>query len=183
MEGTAFCGGGSIGCTDNTSTTNEVCGGNGVDEDCDGATDEGFNRNDNPSCAAAVVSLGTISGDTGSGQVVRSRFDEEFYRIRIVEDSPSSVYVSASVQLYSPPGTDFDLYVYCGLCGGGVAGSSTAGGLEGHYDTVNVRSNDDIFADDSFDVTIEVRHWQTNYCASWTLTVFGNTAVGSETCN
>ena len=183
LEGTLSCSGGSLLCSDGSGTTVEACAGDGVDEDCDGSVDEGFNRNDNPSCSAAVVNLGSISGDTGAGQVFRSRFDEEWYRIRIVEDSNLSLYVSATVQLHSPPGADFDLYVYCGTCGGSLAGSSIIGGLTGHFDTVNVRRDDGPFSDDSFDITIEVRHFQSSFCANWGLTVFGNTAVNAATCN
>jgi len=68
-------------------------------------------------------------------------------------------------QLHSPPGADFDLYVYCGTCGGSLAGSSIVGGQTGHFDTVNVRRDDGPFSDDSFDITIEVRHFQSSFCA------------------
>jgi hypothetical protein len=39
-EGTYFCSGGALGCNDNSSNNPEICG-NGLDDDCDGAIDEG----------------------------------------------------------------------------------------------------------------------------------------------
>jgi hypothetical protein len=38
-EGTRFCSVGALACSDNTATNAELC--NGIDDDCDGATDEG----------------------------------------------------------------------------------------------------------------------------------------------
>jgi hypothetical protein len=55
--------------------------------------------------------------------------------------------------------------------------------MAGHWDTVEVRSNDVPFADDTFDIIIEVRHYDSNICAYWDLTVTGNLAVSNETCN
>jgi len=40
LEGTRSCQAGSLVCSDQTGTTSELCG-NGVDDDCDGSTDEG----------------------------------------------------------------------------------------------------------------------------------------------
>jgi hypothetical protein len=112
-----------------------------------------------------------------------SWYNEEWDRVTISEDSLSSVYVSATITLTSPPGVDYDLYVYCDACGGTLAGSSISGGLTGHTDTVGVRANDSFGVDDTFDVVIEVRHFASNMCAYWSLEVSGNEAVGAATCN
>jgi hypothetical protein len=87
------------------------------------------------------------------------------------------------VQLYSPPGVDFDLYVYCFDCGGGLAGSSTVTGTTGHWDTVYIRNEDDWGFSDDFGIVIEIRHKSSSRCAYWELTVTGNTVVSTQTCN
>ena len=40
LEGTRFCSGGALGCTDTTGNSPEICG-DAIDNDCDGETDEG----------------------------------------------------------------------------------------------------------------------------------------------
>src|SRR5262245_38242261 len=42
LEGTNSCFASSLACSDATGTTAELCNGDGLDEDCDGAVDEGF---------------------------------------------------------------------------------------------------------------------------------------------
>jgi len=182
-EGVRSCVAGGLVCSDATGTTVELCAGDGQDEDCDGQVDEGFVRNDDPACASGAFYMGAVSGDTGSGVLTDSWYNEEWQRFRVTEDSGLARYVSATVRLQSPPGVDFDLYVYCASCGGAFAGSSTAGGLSGHVDTVNVRRDDSWAVDDSFDVIVEVRHFASNLCAYWDLTVTGNTTVSTTTCN
>jgi hypothetical protein len=64
-----------------------------------------------------------------------------------------------------------------------LIGSATAGGLTGHYDTVDVRNDDDGGATDDFDVIIEVRHYNSDRCAAWTLTVWGDLAAPTQNCD
>jgi hypothetical protein len=182
-EGTWSCSGGGLSCSDATGATSEICAGDGADEDCDGAIDEGFGRDDDPLCAGGAFDLGFVSGDTGAEVVSDSFSNEEFDLVTITEDSGSLLYLSATVQLWSPPGVDFDLYVYCLSCGGALAGSSMVGGLDGHWDTVEIRREDFPGVPDDFDVIVEVRHWDSTLCASWQLTVTGNTLVADTTCN
>jgi hypothetical protein len=182
LEGTRSCSSGALQCSDNTGTINEAC--NALDDDCDGIPDDGIVRDDNPLCSTGTFYLGGVSGDTGAGILNDSWQDEEWDRFTMSEDDSdlfSSVYLSATINLTSAPGTDFDLYVYCNNCTGGLAGSSTLG--SGQVDTVRVRTNDDSFSWDDMDVVIEVRHWSSSVCAPWTLQVIGNTAVSTETCN
>jgi len=181
-EGTWSCNGG-LTCGDATGSTSEVCAGDGSDEDCDGSIDEGFPRNDDPLCADGVFDLGFVSGDTGAETATDSFFDEEWDLVTITEDSGSLLYLSATVELWSPPGVDFDLYVYCLSCGGALAGSSTVGGLDGHWDVVDIRREDTPIVTDDFDVIVEVRHWDSTMCAYWQLTVTGDTLVADTTCN
>jgi Putative metal-binding motif len=179
-EGTLICIDGSPVCSDVTGTSSELC--NGVDDDCDTQIDEDFPRDDNPVCLGGLFDLGTVSGDTGSGVLNDSFHNEEWDLIHITENNDGVVYLSATIMLESPPGVDFDLYVYCAACGAPLAASSTVHGLGGHFDSVHVRTDDDFGVDDDFDVVIEVRHVDSTICAPWTLTVTGNTSVSTETC-
>jgi len=180
IEGSIECTAGVLGCSDVTGTTTETC--NGFDDDCDGTVDEGFDRDTNPDCALSNSFLGTVSGDTASMQVSAVGFDEKWYRVTVREDDGAIDYLSATVSLVSPPGVDFDLYVYCASCGGSLAGDSETGGLTGHVDSVVVRKDDNFVGDDTFDVFVEVRHFTSNVCASWSLDVFGDTTAAAPTC-
>ena len=180
-EGTFGCIVGSLVCSDNTDDTVETC--NGVDDDCDGSVDEDFNRNDNPECSAGAHFLGTVNGDTGSDTLSDSHWNEEWDRFTITEDDNSVQYLSARIVLTSPPGTDFDLYVYCANCAGSLAGSSTVEGLTGHDDVVVVRAEDGWGSDDTFDVIVEVRHYNSTLCANWSLNVTGNVTATAATCD
>lgn len=181
------CAGTTLTCSDATGSTFEACNGDAVDEDCEGGVDEGFVLDDNsPACAASFF-IGTISGDTGSGSsvVTDSWYNEEWDRLTITENDSGFgfPYLSARISLYSPPGVDYDLYVYCVSCGGGLIGSSALGGLTGHTDTVDVRNNDDGGSSDDFDVLIEIRYWSSNRCAYWQLTATGDLAAPTNNCD
>jgi len=178
--GTFTCTSGSVVCEQNVLPSAETC--NGLDDDCDGVVDEGFTLNDDPVCSGGQFNLGSVSGDTGADVLTDSWYNEEWERFTITEDNSAIAYLSATVQLYSPPGVDFDLYVYCESCGGGLAGSSNNGGLSGHTDTVTVRRDDSWGVADDFTVIVEVRHFSSTMCAYWDLTITGNTVASTETC-
>jgi len=185
-EGNRGCSGGNYTCSDATSSTTELCAGNAVDENCDGFVDEGYNLNDDTACW--TVNLGEISGDTGANVVSSGSWNEEWYIVYVREDDSglSGVYLSATANLYSPPGVDFDLYAYCFDCGTAVVASSSLGGLTGHNDIVNLRGDDDQplgGENDGHWILLEVRYWTSNRCASYSLTITGNTAVTTNTCN
>jgi len=177
-DGTTVCQGGEVICNEPPGTGRvEMC--NGFDDNCDGIIDNA-NLNDNPLCTGPeTIFLGSVRGDTHSDVLFDSWYDEEWIRVRIIENSSSNVYLSATVNLVSAPGTDFDLYVYCYSCGGTLAGSSISTGA---LDTVRVRREDRFAASDTFDILIEVRHASSSACGDWELTVFGNTTVNSTTC-
>jgi hypothetical protein len=176
-EGTQTCSGGGFNCSDNTGNSTELC--NGVDDDCDGVADEGVVRNDNPQCASDTVFLGSVSGDTGADTLTDTSADEEWIRFTLTENSNLAEYLSATITLEVAPETDFDLYVRCNNCAGNTISSTNPPGM---IDTVSVRTNDDA-PSDTMDVVVEVRHWMSNVCGAWTLTVTGNTSVATETCN
>jgi hypothetical protein len=178
-EGVRFCSNGSLACNDYTASTSEVCTGDGADEDCDGQTDEGFVRDDNPLCSNGTHSLGNLAGDTGAGVVNDTSYHEVWDRVTILEANDSLEDLTATVMLWSPAGVDYDLYVRCSNCSGTVR-SSTVTSTVGHWDTVEVYNDDDWFGqDDTFDIVIEVRHKSSTLCAYWELYVYGNTDVSS----
>jgi hypothetical protein len=183
VEGTNVCSGTTLACNDATTSTFEACNGDAVDEDCEGGVDEGFVLNDSPACGTPFY-VGAVTGDSGASSITDSWFDEEWDRVRFTENDDGIDYVKGRISLYSPPGVDFDLYVYCVSCGGTLIGSSALGGLTGHTDTVDVSNDDDWPGwDDSFDVIVEIRYWTSNRCAYWTLTATGDTGAETNNCD
>lgn len=213
-------------CTDTSGDSIETC--NGLDDDCDGTTDDGFDlltdvnncgecaftctnangttvcdgalcvptcsfgaqdcdltpssgcelRDTNPPCP--TVMSAAIVGDGASAGLAFSGFSEEWYRVNIQESSGSTTALTARIDLSSPVGVNYDLFVYCQACGAGVAHSSTNGAAM--VDTVNI-GRDDQVGDTSYDILIEVRYSGANMCGNWGLTVTGNVATGDRTCN
>jgi hypothetical protein len=151
--------------------------------DCDDFPENGCEAllNDNPQCTPPEY-LGSISGDTGAGQLPIAAAGEAWYRATLTENNNGNVYLSATVQLISAEGTNYDLYLRCANCGTGIVASSTSQDAE---DFVRPRWEDDFWGeDDSYDITIEVR-WVSGGCGDYTLTVFGNTDLDGypNTCN
>ena len=137
-----------------------------------------------PPCSAGTNFLGSLSGDTGAEVLTDSYHGEEWLRFYLTEEDNLITYLSATIELTSPAGTDYDLYVYCNSCAGNLAGSSTLPGSS--TDIVQVRTNDDFGADDSMYIIIRVKCSSvfSPYCNdNWNLTITGHTVVSNETCN
>lgn len=64
-EGTLACVSGSLACTDNTGDSIELC--DGVDNDCDGATDEGFNTGQSCSAGIGICQTSGVYACSGDG--------------------------------------------------------------------------------------------------------------------
>jgi hypothetical protein len=135
----------------------------------------------NPACAN-YINVGNISGDLGSGAVYWSGTTETWLRVNLIESTSGDYDLSAMIFLYSPPGSDFDLYVRCLGCSGATNGWSFEHSLAGHTDSTFVlrRDSDRI---DSYPILIEVRAYQQNSCGTWQLSVVGNTGGPYETCS
>jgi hypothetical protein len=134
----------------------------------------------NPACTN-YVNLGSIWGDIGSGSAYWSGSTEQWLRLNLIESSSGDYDLSAMFFLYSPPGSDFDLYVRCSGCSGGANSVSTIHSLNGHTDTAfTLRRDTDRI--DSYPVIIEVRVYDQTSCGTWQLTVVGNTGGDYETC-
>ncbi len=178
LEGTTQCVSSNVECSDKSGDNVELC--NGSDDDCDLEIDEGFVRDTNPACAA-FTDLGGVSGDVDQDILNESEGEERWYRVTIDEEyfGATSAYLSATIQLVSAASTNYDLFVYCESCDGGLAGSSTNG--SGEADTVGIRRNDGS-GDETFDIYIEVRFVDATACADWDLTILSDTAVALETC-
>ena len=65
--------------------------------------------------------------------------------------------------------------------GGGSVTSSFLG--QGQTETVHIRRNDTAFADESFDIYIEIRWYDGTSNQQWTLNVLGNGSASIVTCN
>lgn len=140
-----------------------------------------------PSACAAATSLGSISGDTGSGSKTATGSSGQWLQITVTEND-SSLFSSKDLRAFftltSPPGENFDLFVYEGKTkadGGGiecttVSGSSTS---TTSPETVSLTWTDHRpigGADDTRILSIEVRA-VTPTCdpsASWSLLIEGN---------
>lgn len=137
-----------------------------------------------PNACASAASLGTLSGDTGSGKTSVQNHSSQWYSVRVTEDDSSFVGVPLrlTATLKSPPGSNYDLYVYvpstdtidCSV----VSGQSTNTSLD---DTVSVTFGESDFGlanggDDDRTVIVEVRHVSGTCDPSqkWTLTLNGN---------
>jgi hypothetical protein len=134
------------------------------------------------------VNLGSYCGDNacdflcGSTSyrtvgTARTGLTSTWFRARAVECSicPGAT-ILARVTLVSPPGVDYNLFVYRAC--GASAGSSTAGA--GAQDRVEVRESDSAASSDTFDYYIEVRHVSGASCSPWRLTLEARSNNGSS---
>jgi hypothetical protein len=172
------CGACGTVCTNPQGTTScsasacaPVCNPGWVNCDANNPNGCELLRDDTPACATSLFTLAAVSGDTGAQVSTDSWYDEEWDRISITETNTSTIYLSARIELQSPPSVNFDLYVYCVSCGGTLIGQSTAGA--GALDTVMYR-HEDLTASDTRDLIIEIRYAGGTACGNWNLTVTGN---------
>jgi len=132
------------------------------------------------SCYAAT-GMGTVRGDKGSDSLYREGTTSQWFTVWVTEadDNILPEDMSVTAKLVSPPGTNFDLYLYRqnAACGS-PSGQSNNFLTE---DSVRLKWSDgDVVAngkDDSETIMVEVR-WVSGTCAknaTWTLTVTGNT--------
>jgi hypothetical protein len=135
-------------------------------------------------CSAAT-DLGTISGDTGADVKTASGTGSQWFTVRVNENdsSISPLTLLTKAELVSPPGTNFDVFIYVA---GGSSGQecsavkSSSTNPSGPDSTTAEWGETGIFSngsDDSRTVTIEVR-WISGTCSTatpWALTVRGDT--------
>lgn len=158
----------------------------------DGGASDGGDAGDGGagiSCAvtntcAGGRAIGTVSGDTGSTTASGAGATSEWLTVRVTEDD-SSVFgtkLKAKVTLTSPPGTNFDLFLYVNTgsdtreCTSVTAQSTQPAGVA---DTASLSWGEGAVSngsDDSRTVSIEVRN-VSGACdpnATWSVQVHGN---------
>ena len=135
-------------------------------------------------CTAATA-LASVCGDTGADMQSASGYQAAWYSVRVTENdnSPFGQPMNLTVQLTSPAGENFDLYVYvnegsdmvdCTSVTGMSTSTSGADSVSLTWGETGTFAND---SDDSRTVSIEIRPVTTS-CSSgstWQLTVFGDT--------
>lgn len=134
-------------------------------------------------CTGAM-DLGTVSGDTGNASVTGSGYQSAWYKVRVTEDDSDvfGIELAMTAQLTSPPGTNYDLYLYVNTGNDVVecttpsaSGTSTGTADQAHlnWGESGTFSNGD---DDTRTVSIEVRPVSGPCSASapYQLVVFGD---------
>jgi hypothetical protein len=137
-----------------------------------------------PNTCAGATDLGSISGDTGADTKTAQGSGSQWFKVRVTEDDSSifAVPLIAKAELTSPPGTNFDVYVYVAGSSSGqecsaVSASSTTTGFDSAKVEFGESGTFSNGVDDSRTVTVEVR-WVSGACspgAKWSLTVRGDT--------
>jgi hypothetical protein len=160
------------------------CKDSGTDAGTDGGGGGGGGACASPNTCVGATDLGSISGDTGADTQTAQGSGSQWFKIRVTENDSSLFAVSlmAKAELTSPPGTNFDVYVY--VPGNGtdqecsaVTASSTTTGADSAKVEFGESGTFSNGIDDSRTVTVEVR-WVSGVCspgAKWTLTVRGDT--------
>lgn len=139
---------------------------------------------DSGAVCSAAMDLGTVDGDQGNGTAQASGYESAWYKIHLNEGD-SSVFaagMSATVQLTSPAGVNFDLFVYESSDATSIECTTTAGSSTntGTSDQVHLTWGESgTFSnnlDDSRNLTIEVRPISGTCAASsmFQLVVYGN---------
>jgi hypothetical protein len=131
-----------------------------------------------PDQCASAEDLGEVRGDDGNDIVVESGNTSKWYKVRITESVSSPIsfpQLSYRVSLESPPGMNYDLYVYPGDTMGVDCSVSPQQG-SGDPESVSATWGDSLNSEDGTYFTFEVRYVDGVDCdADWTFTVEGHT--------
>ncbi len=133
-------------------------------------------------CPAAMM-LGQVSGDTANQRLTASGYQSAWFRVRVTEDDNDfpGLTLRAAAKLTSPPGVDFDVFVYVNA-GSDVTECTTTTGTtttNGALNEVRAEWGEGAVpngSSDSRNVSIEVRPIS-GTCAPnlmWQLEVEGN---------
>ncbi len=137
-----------------------------------------------PNGCPTGTALGTLRGDKGSDSVQATGATSQWLTVRLVEadSSPIGQGMQVAATLTSPPGANFDLYLYLNkgsdqsACGSASTDESKL--LAGQTDVANVRWGEGAIANGAVDdrtLSIEVRQVSgTCTAATWSLDVQGN---------
>lgn len=150
---------------------------------CDGNDSNGCEQSHaqvQGSCASPLF-LGAMDGDRSCGFICGSNTswdtsvgfsdrNSRWLSVTMREDSDCPADIEHRITLTSPPGTDYDLYIYRS-CGGAPVASSTS---TSSVDRVTLRESDSTGSNDTFTYFIEVRYFSGESCANWDLLVEGH---------
>ena len=139
--------------------------------------------NSGATCSAAM-SLGSVSGDTGNDTKTGSGYESAWFTVRVTEDdsSPIGAPMNLTVNLTSPPGVNFDLYLYVNSgsdaveCSTASSQSTNTGTSDQAHISWGESGTFSNGADDGRTVSIEVRP-VSGTCASssmFQLTAYGD---------
>ncbi|MBX3224263.1 MAG: hypothetical protein KF795_27355 [Labilithrix sp.] len=136
-----------------------------------------------PNVCAAATHLGSVSGDTGADVKSAQGHTSQWFTVRVTENDSglAGVQLWMTASLTSPPGTNYDLYVYvpatdtleCSAVSYQSTSSSATDSVTAKFGESGLFSNG---SDDDRTVTVEVRH-VSGTCDSankWTLNLYGN---------
>ena len=120
-----------------------------------------------------AINLGSLCGDTAGNPIVRTSCGTGWFRVTVSECSTGgSIDLRARILLTSPPGGNYDLFLY--RPNATLLVSSTHGSS---VDAVCVL-RDDVSNDQTFEFFIEVRRSEYFGCGSWTMEVRGAEGTG-----
>lgn len=133
-----------------------------------------------PATCSTAPMLGMVSGDTGSQMLMTSGYQSTWIRLRVTEDSTATIQLSLTATLTSPPGLDFDLFMYlnesmdvvdCSTKVGTTTTTGNANAVRALWGESTIGANDGRY------VSLEIRRIA-GVCAPdkpWQLTIVGNT--------
>jgi hypothetical protein len=133
-----------------------------------------------PAPCASAEELPGIDGDTGNDVESATGNTSRWFHIYVAEAVSSVVDyppLSYTATLSSPPGMNYDLYVYTGDTGGPDCQAQPVKG-SGTPEQVSDQWGDSIGSEDGTWITLEVRYVSGDACGpqdSWTLTIAGHT--------
>lgn len=172
-------GGGGGGSTDGGSDAGPD---SGPEPDGGGGGDGGAGSCASPNTCSIATNLGSVSGDTGADVKSAEGYTSEWFTVRVSEDESgvAGVPLWMTATLVSPPGTNYDLYVYVPASDtlecSAVSYASTS---TGSVDTTKASFGEALLSNGSSDdrtVTVEVRH-VSGTCEptkKWRLDIEGN---------
>jgi hypothetical protein len=122
--------------------------------------------------------MGTVAGDTGlQYTAVFTGYGEQMFHLRVSQDTTSCTYVSATFQLQSPPGIEYDLYQSFSCAGSGVASTGNGAGNAAYVGTCNCGFYCD--GSDGYDTWVWVIYNSGTGCGTWSLQAEGDTLVNA----
>lgn len=176
-------GGGSATTTTTTTSSSSGAGGGGGAGEGGGGQGGGGGGGEacdhgSPVCASAGT-LPEVRGDEGNDFSSATGETSAFFHVYVsesVSDPFDYPQLSYTAQLVSPPGVDYDLYVYTGNDGGPNCQATPVKGVtSGSAKVVTDTWGDSPGSEDGTWITVEVRYVSGSACDAWSLTVFGHT--------